>query len=85
MSATLIKNPYEQWVHSYLTVMSEPTYKLQQGYNWLAAQEAWKRDLYPLTKPDNRTIAQEGWLSFVKGIQSMYDLKDDFRTACSKA
>ena len=83
-SSPLFKNRYEQWVHSYLTVMSEPTYKLQQGYNWLAAQEAWKRDLYPLIKSDNRTMSQEGWLSFVKGIQSMYEIKD-FRAACSKA
>jgi len=84
MSSTLIKNPYEQWVHTYLTIVSKPMWKLQQGYCQEAAYDASDRNLYPLPKPDNRTIAQEGWVSFVKGIMSMYEI-DDFRSACSKA
>ena len=84
MSSSLIKNDYEQWVHTYMTIMSEPFYKLQQGYCEYVSYEAWKRNLYTIPKPDNRTMAQEGWLNFVKGIMSIYDM-DDFRAACSKA
>ena len=84
MSSSLIKNEFEQWVHTYLTVFSEPTYILQRGYNQYAAYEAWRRGLYKIPKPDNRTMAEEGWVSFVKGIQSMYEIQD-FRAACSKA
>jgi len=84
MPSTLISNPYEQWVHNYLIVASEPTYKLQQGYCEYVSYEAHKRGLYTIPKPDNRTIAQEGWLNFVKGIMSIYTITD-FRSACSKA
>ena len=84
MSSPLIKNDYEQWVHTYLTIMSEPFYKLQQGYCEYVSYEAWKRGLYTIPKPDNRTMAQEGWTNFVKGIMSIYHM-DNFRAACSKA
>jgi len=64
--------------------MSEPFYKLQQGYCQYVSYEAWERGLYIIPKPDNRTMAEEGWTNFVKGIMSIYDI-DNFRAACTKA
>jgi hypothetical protein len=83
-SSPLIKNVYEQWVYTYMTILSEPMYKLQQGYCEYVSYDAWRLNLYTIPKPDNRTIAQEGWVSFVKGIQSMYQIYD-FRAGCTKA
>jgi hypothetical protein len=59
-------------------------YKLQQGYCEYVSYDAWRRNLYTIPKPDNRTMAQEGWFNFVKGIMSIYDM-DNFRAACTKA
>jgi len=83
-SSPLIKNQYEQWVHNYLNLLSKPMWKLQQGYCEMAFYEAWRWGLYELPRTKNRSLTQDGWSNFVKGIQSMYQIYD-FRAGCTKA
>ena len=64
--------------------MSEPTYKLQQGYCCGVTYHAWRRGLFIIATASQHTIAHSGWVSFVKGVQSMYEI-DTFRAACTKA